>query len=166
MPTHLFGNPAILLVRTRGFASPDCSGFARSENVLKLRSNQRTPRTALWNKKTRAIADVSADSAGFTCPVGMRLTALSYLTLGRKNSPRPELLQAFLLRHIAHPVIGNIYRHLETRRGEQADLLQALGQLSLPIRVKVRFSYYILHGYPSYTDKKRALSSSEDKSAP
>jgi len=30
----LFGNPAILLFRTRGFASPDCSGFARSENVV------------------------------------------------------------------------------------------------------------------------------------
>lgn len=33
---HLFGNPAILLVRTRGFASPDYSGFARSENVIQL----------------------------------------------------------------------------------------------------------------------------------
>ena len=34
----LFGNPAIrlckMLRRTRGFASPDCSGFARSENVV------------------------------------------------------------------------------------------------------------------------------------
>jgi hypothetical protein len=30
--THLFGNPAILTLRTRGFASPDCSGFALSEN--------------------------------------------------------------------------------------------------------------------------------------
>ena len=49
--THLFGNPAILLFRTRGFASPDYSGFARSENVLKLRSNRWTPRTALLNKK-------------------------------------------------------------------------------------------------------------------
>jgi len=28
---HLFGNPAILVLRTRGFASPDCSGFALSE---------------------------------------------------------------------------------------------------------------------------------------
>jgi hypothetical protein len=36
--SHLFGNPAIrlciMLRRTRGFASPDCSGFARSENVV------------------------------------------------------------------------------------------------------------------------------------
>jgi hypothetical protein len=32
--SHLFGNPAILSFRTRGFASPDCSGFARSENVI------------------------------------------------------------------------------------------------------------------------------------
>ena len=30
------------------------------------------------NEKTRAIADDSTDSAGFTCPVGMRLTALFY----------------------------------------------------------------------------------------
>ena len=34
--TLLFGNPAILLFRTRGFASPDYSGFARSENVGSL----------------------------------------------------------------------------------------------------------------------------------
>ena len=30
----LFGNPAILNIRTRGFASPDYSGFARSEILL------------------------------------------------------------------------------------------------------------------------------------
>jgi hypothetical protein len=35
MLTHLFGNPAVLYVRTRGFASPDYSGFARSENVYR-----------------------------------------------------------------------------------------------------------------------------------
>jgi hypothetical protein len=29
--THLFGNPAVLKVRIRGFASPDFSGFALSE---------------------------------------------------------------------------------------------------------------------------------------
>ena len=49
--SHLFGNPAILLCRTRGFASPDYSGFARSENVLKLRSNRWTPRAELLDKK-------------------------------------------------------------------------------------------------------------------
>jgi hypothetical protein len=32
--THLFGNPAILNDRTRGFASPDFSGFALSENLF------------------------------------------------------------------------------------------------------------------------------------
>ena len=31
MFTHLFGNPAVLNSRTRGFASPDRSGFALSE---------------------------------------------------------------------------------------------------------------------------------------
>jgi hypothetical protein len=40
MLTHLFGNPAIRLRyqlrRTRGFATPDYSGFARSENVLNV----------------------------------------------------------------------------------------------------------------------------------
>ena len=36
MQSHLFGNPAILKLRTRGFASPDYSGFARSENVFSL----------------------------------------------------------------------------------------------------------------------------------
>jgi hypothetical protein len=29
--SHLFGNPAILNFRIRGFASPDYSGFALSE---------------------------------------------------------------------------------------------------------------------------------------
>jgi hypothetical protein len=29
--SHLFGNPAVLIHRTRGFASPDYSGFALSE---------------------------------------------------------------------------------------------------------------------------------------
>jgi hypothetical protein len=31
MHFHLFGNPAILKLRIRGFASPDYSGFALSE---------------------------------------------------------------------------------------------------------------------------------------
>jgi hypothetical protein len=31
--THLFGNPAIPKFGTRGFASPDCSDFAFSENI-------------------------------------------------------------------------------------------------------------------------------------
>jgi hypothetical protein len=39
---HLFGNPAILKVRTRGFASPDLSGFARSESIFKTK-------VLLWN---------------------------------------------------------------------------------------------------------------------
>ncbi len=34
MRHHPFGNPAILTVRTRGFASPDCSGFALIGDVL------------------------------------------------------------------------------------------------------------------------------------
>jgi len=34
MIAHLFGNPAILIYRTRGFASSDFSDFARSEIVL------------------------------------------------------------------------------------------------------------------------------------
>jgi hypothetical protein len=34
MRYHPFGNPAILTVRTRGFASPDCSGFALIGDVL------------------------------------------------------------------------------------------------------------------------------------
>jgi len=34
---HLFGNPAILNVRIRGFASPDLSGFARSESFFKTK---------------------------------------------------------------------------------------------------------------------------------
>jgi hypothetical protein len=55
--------------------------------------------------------------------------------------------QAFLLHRIGHPVIGDIDRHLEKRCGHQADLLHALGQLPLPLRVKVRFSYDLLHGY-------------------
>jgi len=29
----LFGNPAVLKLRTRGFASPDYSGFALSETI-------------------------------------------------------------------------------------------------------------------------------------
>jgi len=36
--SHLFGNPAVLSSRTRGFASPDFSGFALSENFLCLNS--------------------------------------------------------------------------------------------------------------------------------
>jgi hypothetical protein len=36
MQIHLFGNPAILFDRTRGFASPDYSDFARSENVFSI----------------------------------------------------------------------------------------------------------------------------------
>ena len=36
MHTHLFGNRLSFLIRTRGFASPDYSGFARSENVFFL----------------------------------------------------------------------------------------------------------------------------------
>ncbi len=55
--------------------------------------------------------------------------------------------QAFLLHRIGHPVIGNIDRHLEKRCRQQADLLHALGQLPLPLRVKVRFSYDLLHGH-------------------
>ena len=39
MQIHLFGNPAILFIRTRGFASPDYSGFARSENDIQLLKN-------------------------------------------------------------------------------------------------------------------------------
>jgi len=113
--------------------------------------------SATCYEKTRAIADDSTDSAGFTCPVGMRLTALFYSILPTEiKSIRHALLaevkklfQAFLLHHIGHPVIGNIDRHLETRRGEKADLLQALGQLPLPFRVKARFSYDLLHGYAS-----------------
>jgi hypothetical protein len=37
--THLFGNPAILNLRTRGFASPDYSGFALSENLSLVAAN-------------------------------------------------------------------------------------------------------------------------------
>jgi len=48
--SHLFGNPAILLFRTRGFASPDYSGFARSENVFKLDQTE-IPRTALFEQE-------------------------------------------------------------------------------------------------------------------
>jgi len=33
--SHLFGNPAIPNIRIRGFASPDCSGFALSEILPK-----------------------------------------------------------------------------------------------------------------------------------
>ncbi len=47
MQIHLFGNPAIL-GRTRGFASPDYSGFARSENdslvvkkIFNIHSNEK-----------------------------------------------------------------------------------------------------------------------------
>ncbi len=46
--THLFGNPAIRLRlqlrRTRGFASPDFSGFARSENVFDFQSKRNARR--------------------------------------------------------------------------------------------------------------------------
>ncbi len=34
MQRILFGNPAILKMRTRGFASPDFSGFALSEIIF------------------------------------------------------------------------------------------------------------------------------------
>ena len=56
--SHLFGNPAIrpckMLRRTRGFASPDFSGFACSENLLNLESNQVNHCTALLNTKFTA----------------------------------------------------------------------------------------------------------------
>jgi len=97
------------------------------------------------NEKTRAIADDSTDSAGFTCPVGMRLTALFYSIMPAETD---SLLQTFLLHHIGHPEIGYIDRYLEIWRGEQADLLQALGQLPFPLRVKARFPYDILHVMP------------------
>jgi hypothetical protein len=42
--SHLFGNPAVRLRielrRTRGFASPDCSGFALSENLLAVKRRE------------------------------------------------------------------------------------------------------------------------------
>ena len=84
----------------------------------------------------------------------MRLTASFYsiLSLEISSSPNPVSLksfQAFLLGHIGYPVIGDIDGHLETRRGEEADLLQALGQLPLPLRVKARFRYALLHGHAS-----------------
>ena len=85
------------------------------------------------NEKTRAIADDSTDSAGFTCP-GFHLPrrdetyrfllfnsgccykfySANIMVAGESR----KSLQAFLLHDIAHPVIGNIDRHLEKRRGE------------------------------------------------
>jgi hypothetical protein len=75
--SHLFGNPAILIFWTRGFASPDYSGFALSENVSSL--HQIDEHATILNKKNRAIVDDSTDSAGFTCLAGMKLTAFSIL---------------------------------------------------------------------------------------
>jgi hypothetical protein len=46
--------------------------------------------------------------------------------------------QAFLLRHIAYPVVGDVDGHLEARRREQSNLPHAFRQLPLPLRVKPR----------------------------
>jgi hypothetical protein len=104
----------------------------------------------------RLIVRVSL-ALGFTCPAGMRLTALYYsITPVDVNFIRPtscllakgkKSFQTFLLHRIGHPVIGNIDCHLEKRCGHQADLLHALCQLPLPLRVKFRFSFDLLHGH-------------------
>jgi hypothetical protein len=73
MHTHLFGNPAILLFRTRGFASPDYSGFARSENVLKLNhmggsimvSGTKKPAP----KESTGLTATGSFNAGFAAPL-------------------------------------------------------------------------------------------------